>query len=331
MLLSLPQELRDQIFTLVCIAARKLPDPSTCRIEHRRTCEGYGFSRAPTARDRVWFERRAIENPMLSLLLVNHQVHRETQDVLRRISDPPNYAIDIMFLNDGTLWPTWLSVPKLQRNLGNVYAQFRVFHTPGHLQARNADDLYGSEDPGPPPIVWLFYHLLSGFLRNGPLALDRDKDDGGFTVQNLILDFLPASEKGILPFASFIQYFKEVDDVAAPNPLEIDPGRGGDESLLAAEYLAHFIRALLLRLLNLKPSAMKYGRILYENVGDIEIRINGQFKWRLGIPEMLSKLSFGNGVNNSRMVTPEQRFWHWKQVALARRRKASLPIEYASH
>ncbi|KAI0385559.1 hypothetical protein F5Y04DRAFT_187948 [Hypomontagnella monticulosa] len=327
MLLNLPQELRDQIFTLVCLAAREPPHPSTCRIEHRRTCEEYDFSRAPIARDRVWFERRALENPMLSLLLVNHQVHQEAQDVLRRISDPPNYAIDVMFLKDGTLWPTWLSVPKLRRNLGNMYAQFRVFCPPNYLQTLHTDDPYGSEDPGPPPIVWLFYHLLSGFLRNGPLALDRNEDDGGFTVQHLILDFLPASEKGILPFASFIQYFKEVDDMVAPSDVGNNPTRGADESLLAAEYFAHFIRALLLRLLNLKPTAMKYGRILYENVGDIEIRIDGQFKWRLGIPEMLSKLSFGDNLGPSRVVTPEQRFWHWKQVALARRRKAGLPVE----
>ncbi|KAI1780727.1 hypothetical protein F4818DRAFT_435923 [Hypoxylon cercidicola] len=216
MLLShLPRELRDHIYTFVCLAVRDQPHPSTCRKEDRKVCERLGYSFAPIVKDRVWFERRLIQNPLLSLLLVNRQVHREAQDVLWRMGDLPNCVLDVMFLKDEALWPTWLSVPNVRRNLGTVYTQFRVFHAPEHLRTREAFDLYGSEGPGPPPIVWLFYHLLAALLRNGPLTLDKDDDSGSFTVRTLILDFLPASEKGILPLASFVQYFKEIDDISA--------------------------------------------------------------------------------------------------------------------
>ncbi|KAI1206126.1 uncharacterized protein F4807DRAFT_238081 [Annulohypoxylon truncatum] len=332
MLLSLPQELRDHIFTLVCLDARSEPQPSTYRRECRRTCERQSYSIAPLARDRVWFERPSFRNPLLPLLLVNRQVHREARDALRRMNRPPNYAIDIAFLKDGTLWPTWLSVPKLQRSLGNVYAQFRIFDVPEHLQPHAMGDPYCSDKPGPPPIVWLFYHLLAGFLRNGPVVSDRDSDSGGFTVQNLILDFLPASEKGILPFASFIQYFKEVEDMAAPPDLENDWTLGQDEgeSLLAAEYLAHFVRALLLRVLNLGVSTIKYGKIIYENVGDIEIRVDGRLKWHLDIPKMFSSLSFDHEIHTSHRLKREQMFAHWKELTLVKRLKAGFPTECTS-
>ncbi|KAI0884943.1 uncharacterized protein GGS22DRAFT_136164 [Annulohypoxylon maeteangense] len=327
MLLNLPQELRDHIFTIVCLSARSEPQLPTYRRECRRTCERQSYSLAPSARDRVWFERTSFQNPLLPLLLVNHQVHREAQDVLRRMSEPPNYAIDIAFLKDGTLWPTWLSVPKLQRTLGNVYAQFRIFAVPEQLQSHLSDDPYHSDELGPPPIIWLFYHLLAGFLRNGPIALERDNESGGFTVQNLILDFLPASEKGILPLASFIEYFKEVEDMAGLTDTENDWTLSKDEGLLAAECLAHFVRALLLRVLNLGVSTIKYGRILYENVGDIEIRVDGRMKWHLDLPKMFSNLSFDHEISISHRLKREHMFANWKEMASEKRLEAGLPIE----
>lgn len=102
MLLDLPQELRDQIFSLVCLNTRLAPGLSTYRREYRRTCERQSYSLSPLAGDRVWFERPSCQNPMLSLLLVNRQVNREVQEVLRRVSESPNYAIDVVFLKDGT-------------------------------------------------------------------------------------------------------------------------------------------------------------------------------------------------------------------------------------
>lgn len=280
---------------------------------------------APVIRDRVWVERRPIHNPLLSLMLVNRQVYQEAQDVLRRIGDSPDYVLDVMFLKDEALWPTWLSVPKLGRNLGTVYTQFRIFHVPDHLRTDDGGDLYGSEGPGPPPIVWIFYHLLSSFLRNGPLATKKDDDNGGFTVRTLILDFLPASEKGILPLASLIQYFKEVDDISASTSSDFDWKQNtSDEGLLAAEYLAHFIKALLLRLLSLGPLTIKYGRILYENVGDIEIWVDGHTKWRLDIPKLFSDVSFDHGIDTSHVLKNEQKFQHWKEVTSRRRADIGL-------
>ncbi|KAI4866574.1 hypothetical protein F4820DRAFT_246783 [Hypoxylon rubiginosum] len=331
MLLShLPRELRDLIYTFVCLAVRDQPDPSTCRKEDRKVC-GRQYSLAPTARDRVWFERRPIQSPLLPLLLVSRQVSREAKDVLCGIGDSPNCMLDIMFLKDESLWPTWLSIPKLQRNLGTVYTQVRIFHVPDHLRIDYADDLYNSEDPGPPPVVWLFHHLLASFLRNGPLVVDENDDSGGFTVQTLILDFLPASEKGILPLASFIQYFKEVDDMSASTSTDYDWMRGTlDESLLVAEYLAHFIRALFLRLLNLGPPTMKYGKILYENVGDIEIWVNGRLRWCLDIPKLFSDVVFNHGVSTTHMLKNEQRFKHWKETTSIRRANTGLTARSVS-
>ncbi|KAI1091199.1 hypothetical protein F5B19DRAFT_288167 [Rostrohypoxylon terebratum] len=325
MLLDLPQELRDQIFSLVCLNTRSPTGLSTYSREHRRTCERQSYSLSPLAGDRVWFERPSFQNPMLSLLLINHQVNREAQEVLRRMGEPPNYAIDVVFLKDGTLWPTWLSIPKLQRSLGNVYAQFRIFDVPEHLRSHIAGDPYRSDRPGPPPVVWSFYHLLAGFLRNGPIVSDRDNDGGCFTIRNLILDFLPASEKNILPLASFIQYFKEVGDMASSANVEGDRIPFQDEGLVAAEYLAHFVRALLLRVLKLGVSTIKFGKILYENIGDIEVRVDGQLRWHLDIPKMFSSLSFDHEVNVSNRLKREQMFAHWKALTLAKRLKAGLP------
>ncbi|KAI1445758.1 hypothetical protein F5Y02DRAFT_100138 [Annulohypoxylon stygium] len=325
MLLDLPQELRDQIFSLVCLNTRLAPGLSTYRREYRRTCERQSYSLSPLAGDRVWFERPSCQNPMLSLLLVNRQVNREVQEVLRRVSESPNYAIDVVFLKDGTLWPTWLSVPRLQRTLGSVYVQFRIFDVPEHLRSHIANDPYRSDRPGPPPVVWSFYHLLAGFLRNGPMVSDRDNDSGTFTVRNLKLDFSPAIEKNILPLASFIQYFKEVEDMASSTNSGSDWTPDQDEGLVAAEYLAHFVRALLLRVLNLGVSTIKYGKILYENIGDIEIRVDGRLRWHLNIPKMFSNLSFDHEVNVSNRLKREQRFAHWKDLTLAKRLKAGLP------
>jgi hypothetical protein len=319
-LLGVPREIRDNVLSWVPLLPSPPPDPTHCQKADRTTLPR-GYSGGWQATDRVWFERKPIPNPVLSVLLVNHQLHDEMKDILAKMPARPDYSLDIMFFKDDcTLWPTWTSVPTYSRDIDTLHVKFRVLHTPEHIatpvqgRGRNspATEYYYRPGPGsPPPVYWIFYHPLAGFLKHGPWAKDHDiQREQGFTIQKLILEFLPATEPSILPVepsrSSYDDFFAGFGRSIPQSP---------DESVRVAERLAGFVLHTLGLLLYMDRDR-KYSTPLYERIGDIEVRVQEHLNISLDIPGRLEKAVWST---NYGPVTH-------KDNIVEKRRQAGLPI-----
>lgn len=317
-LLSIPREIRDEILSWVPLLPSPPPDPALCQKEDRTTLPG-SYSGGWQATDRVWFERMPIRNPVLSVLLVNRQVHDEMKGVLATMPARPDYSMDVMFFKeDCTLWPTWTSIPILSQDIGTLHVKFRILHAPEHLVTPNkrryeigTECYYRYGDGSPPPVYWIFYHPLGGLLKHGPWAKDHDVQDGpSFTIQKLVLEVLPATEPGILPAGpsepGSEDFFASFGRSIPQSP---------DDDVRVAERVADFILHALRRVLGMDKDR-KYGKLLFEGVGDIEIRVQQHLKISLDIPTRLNRAVW------STKYYPAT----YKDSIVEKRRQAGLPV-----
>jgi hypothetical protein len=154
-LLSLPQEVRDQILDLVLIA--QSPPP-------RGPCDKQ--ERQPTCDFRYHVSLEAYKPNATGLLLTNHQLSAETKQNIQRKKDLA-FRLDVMVVQERELWPTWTSIPCSNLNLvDTVKVTFRIFGPPHHLN--HEFSLFRPGDGGPPVIAWQFNDLLKRFVCVGP-------------------------------------------------------------------------------------------------------------------------------------------------------------------
>lgn len=238
------------------------------------------------------FEAAPVPNPALPVLLTNRQLGAEMQDVLRRrfADRRPDYAVDVVYLKDGTLWPTWLSVPVPADHVDTLTARFRLFSCPADMVMPLARrlGLFDSGIGGQPTAIWLFYHLLTVSFTRGPLG-------SPITARRLVLDFLPAEEEDILPLGGGFGYRSrsKKDFYATFLPGNYDAAAEGpaDAGSTAAAMMAAFVKAQLRRLLVMveKRGDWDYGKPLYENIGEIELRQAGKVLATFDLTSMLVK------------------------------------------
>lgn len=103
-------------------------------------------------------------------LLVNYQLHRETLDALTIMPRKHSYHLDVMLVDEKSLWPAWLSVLHHTTRVDTVHATFRLFGACKYSQSG-----FRGGDEGPPGISWAFCSLLERFLRIGPPVLEIEK------------------------------------------------------------------------------------------------------------------------------------------------------------
>jgi hypothetical protein len=131
--LSLPMEIREKIYLFAIPHLRlppnvTLPEHSCC---HRRARV---ISDAPRGRHvplrGIWFDDTPIYNPALPLMQVNRLIHNEIKTSFQRF--PSEYHLDVLFLNEWGLWPTWTYIPgRNWRHIDDFYIQFRMANPPG--------------------------------------------------------------------------------------------------------------------------------------------------------------------------------------------------------
>ncbi|PNY26897.1 transcriptional regulatory protein [Tolypocladium capitatum] len=114
-----------------------------------------------------------------------------------------NYRLDHMYLNTGSIWPTWTWVPALADNVGIVHTITRIFYTPTETEVIAIHEGYNPifrRYGGPPVNVWLFYRTLRVFLQCGSPPWPGDEEEGtlpGMTIHKLI-NALSAIEPGVV-------------------------------------------------------------------------------------------------------------------------------------
>jgi len=339
-LVGIPFELRAMVIQLVLLAPQSdPPKPDELSKQQRRPLDATGYM-GELAR-RVWFPSEPATNPALSLLLTNRQLYDETLDMLQRASKAitsPSYTADIIYLNDGTLWPTWLSTPFRASHADTVHVQFRIFQPP--------DDL---RPGGQPPrrlfngnsFMWSLYHLLLSALVSGshgpcgiPISVDR-----------LVLDFLPASQPDILPLGPVVSwewisdpkelgeriFAKDIrENISDYFPLStsLQALCGDNAGMEAAARLMRFVKKMLGWLVGLSDEMFEKGKVLFEHVGAIEICLDGRLHKVLDLGRYLANVSgWGGGVGSWRHQTWHNEFLPWRREVEARRRRLGMPVQ----
>lgn len=254
----------------------------------------------------------------LALLLTNRQLSRDTKSVLARLGrlGRLSYALDVMLVNEVSLWPTWTSFPTLATHLESVTVTFRLFGSGGSG--------WRGGGSGPPSNTWVFYYfLLDTFFCHGLGLADLHSDtktlpDRKVTVRTLTLDVLTP-----LPSGDEVQQQLHTPNARRRTVLETT-------SQLDPVLLEGFMRRNISSLLSMGYHTAEYGGFLYEQIGTIRFCLGGKLKEEINLAEALAQLrridpdsTFGH-LRAQEDRVPE--FWGWKASALRMRGEAGLPV-----
>ncbi|KAF2493043.1 hypothetical protein BU16DRAFT_529270 [Lophium mytilinum] len=324
-LLSLPREIRDTILELVISYSRPPPqDVSTA--EPRPTPsprwhpeDPSEFNSAP-GRFAVYLEPRGYISNSASLLLVNRQISSKTAAALTLFHPP--YELDVIFLEESKLWPTWLSVPALSSQLDQVNATIRIS---GHH-----DIPWPLGNGGPPWQVWPFFYLLEYVLRRGPVPHTDSSLDREVTIKNLDLNFIGKDDKEEIPGETpppASENWKYTRYHAQSASLQDD--ETVQKKVLRPTWLAWFLMRHCLELLGMTYHTAQYGAILHERVGSIQFSVNGKRFAHFEIGTVLRTLddydagaTFGHLPREERVAA----FRLWRETTTRKREERGLPI-----
>ena len=118
---------------------------------------------------------------LIPTLLVNHQLRDETLAAINIIPTKHSYELDLMIVNEETLWPTWLVVPEYTTRVDAVHATVRIV---GTKPASSRQSGFQFDGENPPVIVWCFLSVLERFLCKGPVG-EQPPEDSENEVDNI--------------------------------------------------------------------------------------------------------------------------------------------------
>jgi len=212
-----------------------------------------------------------------------------------------------MLISEGELWPTWLSVPVLAKQLDQVNVTFRAFGISSRFSS-----VWEGGDASPPQIVWCFYYLMEYVLRQGSRPHTYSFVDREVSIKNLNLNFVGYTSEPYGYRGRLTEY--EVED----------------ERQLRPEWLARFIRSHILSLLGMSYHMAGFGGILHERIGSIRISVNGEQDYLINVGDVLSKLSYTDPLDTFGDVWPREKriptFLDWKKNTYRIREERGLPV-----
>ncbi|RSL64009.1 hypothetical protein BHE90_011162 [Fusarium euwallaceae] len=308
----LPHEIRQKIFDLaICSPATPPASPSATQHARSRGIRDHG----------IWYIQP--ENPALSLLLVNKQFNDDVRKVLNLI--PADYHVDIMFVKDCGLWPTW-HIPVLPRTkyIKSINATFRLFDPTDDLDPRFRGSMsFNGGDGGPERAAWSFYHLLTGVLQKGPGDLGQHDE---YIIEDITVNILEPTDGA--SHKSIACGDRELELGNKPRRRFVS-ALISDETIKPEERLAMYMASNLGRILSLDYYTMNYGMTVWENVMvSIMLNLNGSEYRRFGMEEFIE----GHRVRHWGM-TPEyiadrkEKYEHWRNWLDERRRRAKGGLE----
>ena len=255
-LLDIPREVRSHILELVLCSSRAPPQNPATALQNRIELHDVQYHAWEYGPRNNKYEQGNYITTSLPLLLVNRQLFVETQSVLERLSMKHSYSLDIMFVNEQELWPTWLSVPALSTRVDNLAATVRIFGSPKSLGQSG----FRGGDGGPPQIVWCFYSLMERFLIHGPVGKRiSGSQDKNITIKVLTLNIVTPLDSNMWPTdieQCHHGYFR--------NRRNSVHRAASDQSsfLIRPEWLANFLVGFISSLLRMGYHTAPYGMIL---------------------------------------------------------------------
>lgn len=330
--MTIPPELRDQILRDVLFPPEHEPpdSPAVSQDRVRRVYSGDTVD----YRDGhdIWVPRTpvaAAEPHWRAVLLVNRQLHDEGSALLARAAERRSlHRLDVMYVKECGLWPTWLSVvpPRAARHIDTLHVQFRIFDPPDDVDParRNPHQFVTRNVGGEPLAVWNFFALLSDYISHGPTAFERHVGPPSpHTVKRLILDVAvppPGTVDDNIGFSRdspqtiVLEAFeKNVISQHWPRP------PGGQTNRMVAEKMAYLVAGKIGALLSMYED---YGAPLYEHIGSIDICVHGESRRLFDLDELMHIIPtrpFAAHSAKSR-AQKERQFDEWKARTWAKRR-----------
>jgi hypothetical protein len=314
-LLSIPQELRDIILELVIASPADAPDISSPDhiLNDRIELESDEALQAWT-KGKLILSKSSGPQHRHHIFLVNHQLQSEASSVLQRTKN--NYNLDVILLQERYLVPTWLLVPKSGLQVDTFTCTLRIAGSAEPEESTGYSGFRGGDGAGP-AMSWVFYSLLELFILYGPSMrrCETSNGDGTYSIHNLVIN--------------------------VETPLGIDPNRFGPPltstfhrrrkddwaaTLLDPEYLADFIERDIKMLLNMEYHAAGYGEILYEHIGTITVKLDGETRFNKDLGVVLEKLAPTYSDATSSRQKRVDAFTDWKPKAMAERRRLGLSV-----
>lgn len=264
-LLTIPRELRDKILFFAitsCFIPPEKPDHAENRSALNDTATGRYYHG-----DNIKYLKTPYTITVPSLL-VNQQLRRETLAVIAlagKLPDADSYKLDVMIYKGSQLRPTWLYVPKLTRQVNEVYASFRLHGTGGRGFQQGSG--------GPPTIAWTFLALLERFLKVGPAGPQTEQRDMRIGIKTLIIDVCTPDvpEEVIAPEDRYERGLPELRTSTRVNYI-VNP-----------RFVAKFLADQLKWLVMMVGEWAEYGKMLYEGVGLMKVMHDGEViqEWNL--------------------------------------------------
>lgn len=339
-LLSLPREIRDSILELVLFAVRPAPDVSLAektRAPFTTTSTPWGsvpgFKSWSYGPENVHMEQTSYTSNSAPLLRVNHQLAAETAAALARLSPLP-CELDVLFFKEAQLWPTWLRVPVLAKQLDQVNATFRIMGNDVRLDSNGEEMRYRSAwrggDGGPPQILWAFYYLLEHVLRRGPVARTATAVDQEISIKVLDINFVgDNSHPQIDGDASSVG-----DDCAIScthgKQVKYTCHQPVRERMLRSAYLCRQMASHFLGLCSMGYHTSEYGGFLHARIGAVRFRVNGILWSQKHLGDYLRELERDSDRDTFGHLSAEKRvaaFQQWKKATLEKREKRGLEVD----
>lgn len=238
--LAMPYELRNLVYLEVILLRSEPPqshdqimdDPGEKRpLTEIRSRNGPRIKLQPWTQDRlIWGKTPRYSPPMQEMVLVNHQIRDEAMKVLRKMEEQPaHWILDLAYLRDVRLCATWISIPVLTAHVDTLTIEFRALNSSEERIRRDqTQDMFGNESVGFSHVDKMFCDGLRRILTKGPApivefdpwpySVDMEfsprakKGQGmltiehrGLKIKNLVFDFLPCKEEGMLPLAPIVR------------------------------------------------------------------------------------------------------------------------------
>lgn len=250
-------------------------------------------------------------NTTLALLLVNKQLHDEVQWQLRtrRIA----YELDIMDASfpGPRMWLSWLCVPARREHVHTLQANVRLFDSGANLSTTGRQAVRRASQRFMSSTMALTYRLfLAGFLQNGPGSnvASRLNYEARFSIGTLVFNLrrprgalvpTPETPKGLC-FTDAGLFDVSADGLHQWLVSHLQGGEDGQDS-----------------------------RILYQGVGQIEIRIDGELRHCINVTDAFCRLPNVDLLWPLLLFEHKWEFEAWVDGTVERRKKLGLWDETA--
>ncbi len=190
-LLTIPQELRDSIYTFAITSALPAP-PTTSYGTHKQT------SKAIRAKSRSTIQCGLTPLPWScnALQLTNLQISTEVSAWLirQKKAHALAYSLDCVILNEQHIFPTWLSLPYLSTSIGTVNVNLRIA---GRSKGGYETSVWRHGDGGHSEMMNCLWRLVCCFIAYGPvftgpystaLSTQMLQTDNNFSVGEVVIN-----------------------------------------------------------------------------------------------------------------------------------------------